>query len=167
MRPSSIKNRSGERDPEMHQTRKDQQWYFGLKAHIGVDSKEGHVYSPVHLGGLGGRKAHVAGPAARGRAQGVGDGGCQGQGEAIRQAAPDDQDMTDRRVQYKNFVDELFRKGEESDQGESKSQNGASLSYTEAHLWIREGEILGNQEKAASTLYLLCPGQPVCASETV
>ena len=41
--PSSTKNRSGERDPEMHQTRKGKQWYFGLKAHIGVDSKQGHV----------------------------------------------------------------------------------------------------------------------------
>src|SRR5216684_967271 len=40
--PSSTKNRSGERDPEMHQTRKGKQWYFGLKAHIGVDSKRSH-----------------------------------------------------------------------------------------------------------------------------
>src|SRR5438105_9677322 len=43
--PSSTKNQSGERDPEMHQTRKGKQWYFGLKAHIGVDSKQGHVHS--------------------------------------------------------------------------------------------------------------------------
>ena len=43
--PSSTKNRSGERDPEMHQTRKGKQWYFGLKAHVGVDSKQGHVHS--------------------------------------------------------------------------------------------------------------------------
>jgi IS5 family transposase len=43
--PSSTKNKSGERDPEMHQTRKGNQWYFGLKAHIGVDSKEGVVHS--------------------------------------------------------------------------------------------------------------------------
>ena len=43
--PSSTKNRSGERDPEMHQTRKGKQWYFGLKAHIGVDSKQGIVHS--------------------------------------------------------------------------------------------------------------------------
>jgi transposase, IS5 family len=37
--PSSTKNAQGERDPEMHQTRKGQQWYFGMKAHIGVDSQ--------------------------------------------------------------------------------------------------------------------------------
>src|SRR5258708_11333100 len=43
--PSSTKHRSGERDPEIHQTRKGKQWYFGLKAHIGVDSKQGHVHS--------------------------------------------------------------------------------------------------------------------------
>jgi IS5 family transposase len=43
--PSWTKNFTGERDLEMHQTRKGKQWYFGLKAHIGVDSKEGIVHS--------------------------------------------------------------------------------------------------------------------------
>jgi IS5 family transposase len=37
--PSSTKNQDKARDPEMHQTRKGNQWYFGMKAHIGVDSK--------------------------------------------------------------------------------------------------------------------------------
>src|SRR5258708_1928632 len=37
--PSSTKNNDGKRDPEMHQTAKGQQWYFGMKAHIGVDSQ--------------------------------------------------------------------------------------------------------------------------------
>jgi IS5 family transposase len=37
--PSSTKNRDGERDPEMHQTAKGKQWYFGMKAHVGVDSR--------------------------------------------------------------------------------------------------------------------------------
>jgi IS5 family transposase len=39
--PSSTKNASGERDPEMHQTKKGQQWHFGMKAHIGVDADSG------------------------------------------------------------------------------------------------------------------------------
>jgi IS5 family transposase len=43
--PTSTKNREQKRDPEMHQTRKAKQWYFGMKAHIGVDSKHGHVHS--------------------------------------------------------------------------------------------------------------------------
>lgn len=41
--PSSTKNSKGEDDPEMHQTQKGNQWFFGVKAHIGVDSKEGIV----------------------------------------------------------------------------------------------------------------------------
>jgi IS5 family transposase len=43
--PSSTKNASGERDPEMHQTKKGNQWYFGMKAHIGVDAGTGYVHS--------------------------------------------------------------------------------------------------------------------------
>ena len=43
--PSSTKNRSRERDPEMHQTKKGNQWHFGMKAHIGVDADTGIVHS--------------------------------------------------------------------------------------------------------------------------
>ena len=43
--PSSTKNRSGSRDPEMHQTKKGNQWYFGMKAHIGVDADSGLVHT--------------------------------------------------------------------------------------------------------------------------
>jgi IS5 family transposase len=42
--PSSTKNRSGERDPEMHQAKKGEQWFFGMKAHIGVDDASGLVH---------------------------------------------------------------------------------------------------------------------------
>ncbi|KEZ95501.1 transposase, partial [Xanthomonas vasicola pv. vasculorum NCPPB 895] len=42
--PSSTKNRDGERDPEMHQAKKGNQWYFGMKAHIGVDDDSGLVH---------------------------------------------------------------------------------------------------------------------------
>lgn len=43
--PSSIKNKSGGRDPEMHQTKKGNQWFFGMKGHIGVDAGTGYVHS--------------------------------------------------------------------------------------------------------------------------
>ena len=43
--PASTKNRAQARDPEMHQVRKGQQWYFGMKAHIGVDADTGLVHS--------------------------------------------------------------------------------------------------------------------------
>ena len=43
--PSSTKNADGARDPEMRQTKKGNQWYFGMKAHIGVDAGTGYVHS--------------------------------------------------------------------------------------------------------------------------
>lgn len=45
--PSSTKNEKKERDPEMHQTKKGNQWYFGMKAHIGADSKHKVVHTIV------------------------------------------------------------------------------------------------------------------------
>ncbi|PKO78232.1 MAG: IS5/IS1182 family transposase [Betaproteobacteria bacterium HGW-Betaproteobacteria-15] len=45
--PSSTKNKDGERDPEMHQTKKGNQWHFGMKAHIGVDAESGLVHTVV------------------------------------------------------------------------------------------------------------------------
>ena len=43
--PSSTKNASGERDPQMKQSQKGNQWYFGMKAHIGVDAESGLVHT--------------------------------------------------------------------------------------------------------------------------
>jgi transposase, IS5 family len=45
--PSSTKNQSAGRDPEMHQTKKGNQWHFGMKAHIGVDAHSGLVHTLV------------------------------------------------------------------------------------------------------------------------
>lgn len=45
--PSSTKNKNGERDPEMHQTKKGNQWHFGMKAHIGVDAESGLVHTVI------------------------------------------------------------------------------------------------------------------------
>lgn len=45
--PSSTKNKKAKRDPEMHQTKKGNQWHFGMKAHIGVDAESGLVHSVI------------------------------------------------------------------------------------------------------------------------
>ena len=45
--PSSTKNKEGKRDPEMHQTKKGNQWYFGMKVHAGVDKDSGLIHSVV------------------------------------------------------------------------------------------------------------------------
>ena len=101
--PSSTKNGKKERDPERHQTRKANQWYFGLKAHIGVDSKEGIVHS-VCTSAASVADKHMLPHLLHGEERKVwGDGGYQGQTKAIQQAAPKAQDMTCRRTKFKEI----------------------------------------------------------------
>ena len=129
----------------MHQTRKGNQWFFGMKAHIGVDSKHGHVHSVCSTAASVADK-HMLPDLLHGEERKVwGDGAYQGQGEAIRKAAPQAQDMTCRSVQYKNFVDQLQR--QEPDQGQSASQGGTSVPDSEADLRIRESAIPRAQEE--------------------
>src|SRR5271154_5351648 len=104
--PSSTKNSSGTRDPEMHQVKKGNQWFFGAKAHIGVDSKETIVHS-VCTSAASVADKHMLPDLLHGGERKVwGDGGYQGQTEAIQEAAPHAQDMTCRRTKFKNYVDE-------------------------------------------------------------
>jgi IS5 family transposase len=104
--PSSTKNEAGKRDPEMHQTKKGNQWFFGLKTHIGVDSKEGHVHSVATTAASVADKQMLP-DLLHGEERKVwGDGGYQGQTEAIQEVAPHAQDMTCKRTKFKNYVDE-------------------------------------------------------------
>ena len=107
--PSSIKNQEGERDPEMHQTKKGNQWHFGLKAHVGVDSRTGIVHS-VGTTAASVADAHMLPDLLHGEERNVwGDAGYQGQGAAIREAAPEAQNMPCRRTKFKGGVDERQR----------------------------------------------------------
>jgi len=108
--PSSTKNSTGERDPEMRQTRKGKQWYFGLKAHIGVDAKEGTVHTLVTTS-ANVADATVLPDLLHGEERKVwGDGGYRGQTTVIKEVAPKAQDMTCRRTRFKHYVDELQKK---------------------------------------------------------
>jgi IS5 family transposase len=108
--PSSTKNSKKERDPEMHQTRKGNQWFFGAKAHIGVDSKEGIVHS-VCTSAASVSDVHMLPDLLHGDEKKVwGDAGYQGQTEAIHAAAPAAQDMTSRRTKHKGGVDDVERR---------------------------------------------------------
>jgi len=107
--PSSTKNASKSRDPDMHQTKKGQQWYFGMKAHIGVDSKMKLIHSVVAT------PANVADATVlpdllHGEETKVwGDQAYKGQTEVISKHAPRAQDMTNRRYRFKNRIDEVQR----------------------------------------------------------
>jgi IS5 family transposase len=107
--PSSTKNREQKRDPEMHQTKKGKQWYFGMKAHVGVDSKTKIIHTAVATA------ANVADGTVlpellHGEETRVwGDQAYRGQGEVIHQQAPQAQDCTHRRYRYKDQIDEVER----------------------------------------------------------
>ena len=106
--PTSTKNRDQSRDPEMHQAKKGNQWYFGMKAHVGVDSKMKIIHTAV-VTAANVSDATVLPDLLHGDETRVwGDGAYQGQSEVIRECAPRARDFTQRRCRYKNqIVDEV------------------------------------------------------------
>jgi transposase, IS5 family len=107
--PSSTKNREQKRDPEMHQTKKGNQWYFGMKAHVGVDSKTKLIHTalvtPANVA-----DATVLHELLHGEETRVwGDQAYRGQSDVIHQYAPRARDCTHRRYRYKDCIDEAER----------------------------------------------------------
>jgi len=86
--PSSTKNADGERDPEMKQTKKGNNWYFGMKAHIGVDAASGLVHTVVGTA-ANINDLNVAGQLLHGEEQAAfGDAGYQGVHKRAEAAGP-------------------------------------------------------------------------------
>ena len=107
--PSSTKNHEEKRDPEMHQTKKGNQWYFGMKAHVGVDSKTKMIHTVVATA-ANVADATVLPELLHGDETRVwGDQAYQGQTAVIQECAPQAQDCTHRRYRHKGFVDEAER----------------------------------------------------------
>jgi IS5 family transposase len=95
--PSSTKNQEGERDPEMKQTQKGNQWYFGMKAHLGVDSKTKLIHA-VAASAANVHDKHALRHLLHGRERRVyGDTAYAGQKALLRQHAPQAKDFTQRR----------------------------------------------------------------------
>jgi IS5 family transposase len=115
--PSSTKNQDNARDPEMHQTKKGNQWYFGMKAHIGVDAKSKLIHS-VAATAANVHDKHPLPQLLHGQETRVfGDSAYSGQSEAIRQAAPKAKDFTNKRA-YRNRP--LSQREEQANQTKSK-----------------------------------------------
>jgi IS5 family transposase len=103
--PSSTKNREQQRDPEMHQALKGKQWFFGMKAHVGVDSKTKLIHTVVATA-ANVADATVLPELLHGEETRVwGDQAYRGQTGVIHQCAPLAQDCTHRRYRYKDSVD--------------------------------------------------------------
>src|SRR5215475_13376740 len=98
--PSSTKNREEKRDPEMHQTKKGKQWYFGMKAHVGVDSQTKIIHSAA-VTGANQADAKVLPLLLHGEEREVwGDQGYVGQSAVITEVAPQARDCINRRCLY-------------------------------------------------------------------
>jgi IS5 family transposase len=122
--PSSTKNKSGKRDPEMHQTAKGQQWYFGMKAHVGVDSR----FKLIHTILASAANVHdrealpylLHGDETRV----WGDQGYQGQTAVIHALAPRAKDFTNRKYRGRGWVNEV-----EKAKNRTKSQVRAKVEH--------------------------------------
>lgn len=126
--PSSTKNADKKRDPDMHQTRKGQQWHFGMKMHIGVDSRTGLAHSAV-VTAANVHDKHPLPELLHGNEQRVyGDSAYASQKALIQSKAPKAKDFTNQRVRK--------RKGDEINEVErSKNHNKSKVRARVEHVF--------------------------------
>jgi IS5 family transposase len=107
--PSSTKNKEKKRDPQMHQTRKGRQWYFGMKLHIGVDSQTGLAHSAV-VTAANVHDKHPLRDLLHGQEKRVyGDCAYASQKKLIEGKAPGAADFTNQKVRKGSVTEELER----------------------------------------------------------
>jgi len=124
--PSSTKNSKQERDPEMRQTRKGKQWYFGMKLHIGVDSQSGLTHSAV-VTAANIHDKHPLPDLLHGRERRVyGDSAYASQKVLIHGKAPKAKDFTNQRTRRSSEIDEVER---------SKNRNKSKIRSRVEHVF--------------------------------
>lgn len=101
--PPSTKNRDKARDPEMHQTKKGNQWHFGMKVHVGVDSASGLIHRASVTAANVHDRHEVPNLLHGNETRFYGDSAYRGkeQRERLRQLAPKAKDFTNKRA-YRN-----------------------------------------------------------------
>lgn len=152
--PSSTKNKEGKRDPEMHQTRKGNQWYFGMKAHIGVDSQTKLIHS-VAATAANVHDSQLLGDLLHGDETRVwGDSAYAGQSDVIRQHAPNAKDFTNKKG---------FRNRPLSDKDAAKNKTKSSVRAKVEHPFLILKRIFGfnkvryrGLDKNANRLFVAC-----------
>jgi len=108
--PTSTKNKDKQRDPEMHQTRKGNQWYFGMKAHIGVDSQSKLIHS-VAVTAANVHDSQLLEDLLHGEETVVwGDSAYSGQTSVIRRCSPKARDLTNKKGARNRKLTELERR---------------------------------------------------------
>ena len=152
--PPSTKNKDKSRDADMHQTKKGNQWFFGMKAHIGVDSRTKIIHA-VAATAANVHDATCLSDLLHGEETKVwGDSAYQGQSEVIQECARGAQDMTNRRYRRKGVVDEVQR---------AKNKTKSKVRAKVEHLFLVIKRIFGfaktrykGLEKNAHRLFVTC-----------
>ncbi len=154
--PSSTKNADKARDPDMHRTRKGNQWYFGMKLHIGVDSQSGLAHSAV-VTAANVHDKHPLPDFLHGNEQRVyGDSAYASQKELIAAKAPNAKDFTNQRSRYAGIIDEAVRA-----KNRNKSRIRSRVEHVfgvDKHLWgfgkVRYRGLQKNTTRAFTALAL-------------
>lgn len=107
--PSSTKNADRARDPEMHQVKKGNEWHFGMKAHLGVDSQSKVIHAVV-VTPANTADCKVLDRLLHGEETRVyGDQAYKSQGHVIRSKAPRAKDFTNRQCKWKHRIDQAIK----------------------------------------------------------
>jgi IS5 family transposase len=138
----------------MHQTRKGKQWYFGMKAHVGVDSQTKLIHSVVATAANAADSTMLAHLLHGEETRVWGDQAYRGQGEVLREHAPHAQDFTHQRYRYKDRIDEVER-----EQNRTKSKVRSKVEHVFAVLKLKFGFVkvrYRGLDKNANRLFVTC-----------
>lgn len=152
--PSSTKNQDKQRDPEMHQAKKGNQWYFGMKAHIGVDSRTKLIHSVVATA-ANVHDSQVLPDLLHGDETRVwGDSAYAGQSEVLRKHAPQATDFTNHKGCRGRAL---------SDEDKAKNRTKSKVRAKVEHPFLVIKRIFGfakvryrGLEKNATRLFVAC-----------
>ena len=152
--PTSTKNHDKSRDPDMHSTRKGNQWYFGMKAHIGVDSQSKLIHS-VAATAANTHDSQVLGDLLHGEETRVwGDSAYSGQTDVMREHAPKAKDCTNAKGARNKAL---------SEQDKQKNRNKSKVRTKVEHPFLITKRLFGftkvrfrGLEKNANHLFACC-----------
>jgi len=152
--PSSTKNKDKARDPEMHQTKKGNQWYFGMKAHIGVDSQSKLIHS-VAATAANVHDSQMLEDLLHGDETRIwGDSAYAGQGDTIRERAPNAKDFTNKKGSRNRPL---------SDRDKAKNKTKSKVRAKVEHPFLVLKRVFGfskvryrGLEKKATRLFVAC-----------
>jgi transposase, IS5 family len=152
--PSSTKNEEKKRDPAMHQTKKGNQWYFGMKGHIGVDSKSGMIHSAA-VTPANTHDSQVIEHLLHGKETKLwGDSAYSGQGDKIKAKAPRAKDYTNEKAR---------RNAPLTDEQKAKNKTKSTVRAIVEHPFLTIKRIFGfskvcyrGLEKNAHRFFVAC-----------